>query len=85
MADAHIAAQRFHMALLKDVAHKPVVLTQMDTLVVAGENASGILTAMLQNKQTLIQGLVHRAFGNNADDAAHAGRDLWGVKTGFYP
>ena len=73
MADAHLALETQHVALLEHVPHQAVVLAQVDAPAFAGEDAGGILAAVLQDQQTVIDGLVYRTFGQYADDAAHAG------------
>ena len=51
------------MALLEHVPHQAVVLAQVDAITVAGEDAGGILAAMLQDQQAVVDGLIHRTFG----------------------
>ena len=48
------------MALLEHVPHQAVVLAQVDAITVAGEDAGGILAAMLQDQQAVVDGLIHR-------------------------
>src|SRR3989344_650925 len=74
VADAHVALEAEHVALLEHVAHLAVVLAQMDALILAGEDTRGILTAMLQNQHAIVNGLINRSLGKNPDNAAHAAK-----------
>ena len=47
MADAHMANQALHMALLEDIAHQAVVLTQKQAAIMAGDDTGSILAAVL--------------------------------------
>ena len=72
MADAVIADKTLHLALAENIAHETVVLVQEKAPVrVAGGNTGGVLAAMLQDGQRVIQRLVYKGFAHNAHNAAH--------------
>ncbi len=71
MTDAHIAMQAQHVPGMEHITHQAVVLAQVQSLTVAGDDACSILPAVLQYGQAVIQRLVDRTAGNDADNAAH--------------
>ena len=60
MAEADVAHQPVDVALLKHVLHQPVVLTQMQAITVPGGHAGGVLAAVLQDDQGIVNALVDR-------------------------
>ena len=71
--DADTAPERLHVARLEDVAHQPVGLALVD-LQIAGEDARGVLPAMLQRGEGVVQVLVDVRPTDDSDDAAHCSR-----------
>jgi hypothetical protein len=71
MADAHIAQQPQHVPGMEHVAHQTVVLAQIQALLVAGHDAGGILSAMLQDGQAVVQGLIDPFTRHDTDDSTH--------------
>ena len=69
--DADVALELQHVPLLEHVADQAVVLAQEQLAVVRGHDARGILAAMLQHRQRIVELLVDRAVTDDADDAAH--------------
>ena len=59
------------MAGMKDIAHQPVVLAQIQLAAVTGDHAGRILAAMLEHGQAVVDGLVDRLLGHDTDYAAH--------------
>ena len=71
MADAHIALEVQHVAGVKDIAHQPVVFAQIQLAAVTGDHAGGVLAAVLEHGQAVVNGLVDRLPGHDTDYAAH--------------
>src|SRR5690348_13895117 len=72
MADTHVAAQPQHVFVLgENIADQAVVLVQVQAVAFVGHDAGGILTAMLQHRKSVVDFLVDRGFGDDADDTAH--------------
>ncbi len=71
MADADVAGELEHVLLLEHVAHQPGALARAQPALERGHDAGGILAAMLQHRQRIIQTLIDRAGADDADDAAH--------------
>ena len=72
MADADVALQPQHVALLEDIAHQAVLLAHEQLAVVAGHDARGILAAVLQDRQRVIDLLIDWRVPDDADDSAHS-------------
>ena len=73
------AGQAAHVARAEHVAHHAVGLVHVEVAAVRRRDAGGVLTAMLQEQQTVIDQLVDRGLGNYAYDAAH-GMSFKGTK-----
>jgi hypothetical protein len=71
MADPHIAAQVHHMLVAEDVSRQARLLAHEQTVAVAGDDTCGVLPAMLQDQQGVVERLVDGLLGDDADDAAH--------------
>ena len=71
MADAHPARQPFDVSLLKDLAHQPGRLAQMHLPPGAGHDAGGVLPAVLQHRQGIVNLLIDRALTDHSNNAAH--------------
>src|SRR5690606_30097602 len=67
----YVAAQTQHMTVLEDVAHEPVALARMQLPVLFGHDAGGILAAMLQHGQRVVQALVDRFLPDYSYDSTH--------------
>jgi len=76
MADAHMANQTLHMALLEDIAHQAVVLAQEQAAIMAGDNTGSILAAVLEDGEPVIQRLIDVRFTDDTDNAAHVTQPL---------
>ena len=51
MTNAHIALQTLHMTSFKYIAHQPVRFPQTEAVIgIYGDDAGGILTAMLKHR-----------------------------------
>jgi len=71
MTDADTPAQLAHAGRVEDVADQPVALVQAQARALHGGDAGGILPAMLQDGQAVIQGRCHFRGTDDADDSAH--------------
>ena len=72
VADAGIALELEHVVLLEDVAHQAAVLAHAKLPVAGGRDAGGVLAAMLQHRQRVIDALIDRARSDDTDDSAHS-------------
>ncbi len=72
MADADVAFELEHVMLLEHIAHQATALAHVQLALGRGRDAGGILAAVLQHGQRVIQTLVDRTGADDADDAAHA-------------
>ncbi|NYH15252.1 hypothetical protein GGD41_002480 [Paraburkholderia bryophila] len=79
LADTGRAGQAAHVARAEHVAHHAVGLVHVKIAAVRGCDAGGVLTAMLQKQQAVIDQLIDRGMGNYAYDAAH-GMSFKGTK-----
>jgi hypothetical protein len=70
VADTDVALQPQHVALLEDVAHQAVALADEQPPVL-GHDAGGVLAAMLQHRQRIVDGLVDGFVPDDSDDSAH--------------
>ncbi len=75
VADADRAPQFQHVVLLEHVAHQAGALAHAQFALVRRHDAGGILAAVLQFSQCVVDALIDRAGAHNADDATH-GSDL---------
>ena len=71
MPHPNIAGKAFHVPLAKHVAHQTVTFAYAQALVAAGHNARGVLAAVLQNRQRVVNSLVHRPLRNYSNDTTH--------------
>ena len=74
VADADVARQLQHVLLLEHIAHQAGALARAQPALEGGHDAGGILAAMLQHRQRIVQTLIDRAGADDADDAAHVDR-----------
>src|SRR5690606_33464863 len=72
MRDAHVAAQAVHVALAEHIAHQPLAAHREQLAAIGGHDARGILAAVLQHRQRVIQLLVDRTASGDACNATHA-------------
>ena len=71
VADADRAQQVAHVARAEDVAHVAARLVHVKRRAVVGDDAGGVLAAMLQEQQPVVEHLVDRRVGDDAYDSAH--------------
>ncbi len=71
MGDTRIAGKRAHVAGAKHVVRQTIALVQMKSIALQRCNARGILTAMLQHLQTVIQQLIDGGLRYDAENATH--------------
>ncbi len=71
MADADVAPQLEHVMLLEDIAHQAAALAHAQFAFDGSGDAGGILAAMLQHGERVVQPLVDRACADDSDDSAH--------------
>jgi len=71
MSDALVSLQRQHVLLLEHIAYQPRALARAQPAFVRGHDTGGILAAMLQHCQRIVQTLVDGTGANDTDDAAH--------------
>ena len=79
LADTGRAGQAAHVARAEHVAHHAVGLVHVEVAAVRCRDAGGVLTAVLQEQQAVIDQLIDRGVGNYAYDAAH-GMSFKGTK-----
>ena len=72
LTQAAIAGQGAHVARAKDVAHHALGLVHEKLAIHLCGDAGGILAAMLQQQQGIVEQLVHMAFLYHGDDSTHA-------------
>ena len=77
VADADVALELEHVLLLEHVAHQTRVLAHEQLARLAGHDAGGILAAVLQHRQRVIDALIDRAHSDHSDDAAHEGPPVY--------
>jgi hypothetical protein len=70
---ARITGQRTHVTRTENVAHQTISFVHAEGIAMAGCNTGGILTAVLQQQQRIIDELVHWAMRNDANNATHGG------------
>jgi hypothetical protein len=71
VADAVHSAQALHVLAAEHVAHQAVGLALLEHAVVAGHDARGVLAAVLQHRQRIVELLVYVTTSDDARDAAH--------------
>ena len=71
VADADVALQLEHVVLLEHVAHQAAALAHVELALGRGRDAGGILAAVLQHGERVVEPLIDRAGADDADDAAH--------------
>ena len=76
MADADVAPQFVHVALLENVADQTVLLPGAERAIPVGHHAGSILATMLEDGQRIIDGLIDRPMADDADDATHVRADF---------
>ena len=71
VADADVALEAQHMPFLEHVADQSQRLAAVKSAAFLGIDAGGVLAAVLENRQGVINRLVDRAVGDYADNATH--------------
>ncbi len=71
VTDADVAPQFLHVPLLEDVTDQAVLLAGAERAVRVGHDAGGVLPAVLEDGQRIIDGLIDRPMADDADDATH--------------
>ena len=66
-----VAEQRAHVARAEDVAHQAAALVHVEGRALGGDDAGGILAAMLQHQQPVIEQLVDRVLRDDTENSAH--------------
>lgn len=74
MANAHIAYELDHMSFIEHIPRQAVVLAQVKLVFVTGHDACGILAAVLQYRQAVIDGLIDDCLAYDTYNAAHIGK-----------
>ncbi len=72
LADARRARQAAHIARAEHVAHQAVGLVHVESAAVGGRDARGVLTAVLQQQQAVVNQLIDGRGRHHTDDTAHA-------------
>ncbi len=85
MPEPHVAPQLNHVTGAEYVPRQTVVLAQVKLLTLAGDDASGILAAVLKHQQRIVQGLVDRTLTDDSYDAAHEAPRSWQKQMRFAP
>ena len=76
MRDADVAEQRAHVARAEHVAHQAAALVHVEFAAFGGDDPGGVLPAVLQHQQPVVQQLVDGRLGDDADDSTHTPRAL---------
>ena len=71
MADTDIPFEALHVLLLEDISDQAIAFAQVQFMAIAGNHARSVLSAMLQNSQSVVNLLIYRTTGDDADDATH--------------
>src|SRR6266487_2418748 len=71
MADAEIAGELAHVARAEDIADVAAALVHVEHRAFAGHDAGGVLPAMLQQQQAVVEQLIDRRVRDDAYDSAH--------------
>ena len=71
VGDAGVTHQRTHVAGAEHVAHHAAALVHVEGRALGGDDARGILPAMLQHQQTVIEQLVYRVLRHHTKNSAH--------------
>ena len=59
MTDANISAEFDHVMGMKDVTNQTILLSQVQTATLCGDDSSSVLAAMLQHSQSIKEQLIH--------------------------
>src|SRR5450755_2135681 len=73
MADSRVTHQVAHVARAEDVLYESRSLVHVKDGTFARDDTRGVLPAMLQEQKAVVQHLVYRGVGNDANDSAHGG------------
>ena len=65
------AEQRAHVAGAEHVAHHAAALVHVEVGAFGRDDARGVLAAMLQHQQPVVEQLVDRVAGDDAEYSAH--------------
>ena len=71
MADTDIPFEALHVLLLEDISDQAIAFAQVQFMAIAGNHARSVLPAVLQNSQSVVNLLIYRTTGDDADDATH--------------
>ena len=71
MADAGGAHEVAHVAGTEHVLHESRSLVHVENRTLAGDDARGVLAAVLQQQEAVVEQLVDRRMRDDADDATH--------------
>ncbi len=71
MADADVARELHHVLLLEHIAHQACVLAHEELAPLARHDARGILAAVLQHRERIVEALIDRARADDSYDSAH--------------
>jgi hypothetical protein len=71
VADADRAREVAHVPGAKDVADVAAALVHVEHRALAGDDAGGVLAAVLQQQQRVVEQLVDGRVSGDADDSAH--------------
>ena len=72
------------MPLLKDISNQTVAFSQVQSATVIGHDPSRILTAMLEHRQGVVNGLIHGSSTDNTNNSAHVLLSTFSVETRGY-
>ena len=71
MADADGALQVAHVPGAEDVAHQAAALVHVEGAAFGCDDAGGVLAAVLQHLQSVVEQLIDGRLGDDADDSTH--------------
>ncbi len=71
VAEPDVAAELEHVPLQEHVADEAVALAHAEPARVVGHDARGVLAAMLQHRERVVDRLIHGLLPDDADESAH--------------
>jgi hypothetical protein len=72
VANANVALQALHVARLENIAHQAFAFALVKFSTLVGHDTRGVLAAVLQHCQRVVQVLVDVALSKNTYDATHS-------------
>src|SRR5690554_671253 len=71
MANTHVTRQTTHVPGVKHIPHQPVILPEIESVVLKGHNSRRILATVLKNGQRIVKQLINVGSTDNTDNATY--------------